>query len=59
MATRAPSARTFSLLTPTEQQRAIHEALEQAGGHRGQAAKLLGISRASFYRYFSQGADKA
>jgi PAS domain S-box-containing protein len=29
----------------------ILDALERAGGNRGQAAKLLGISRATFYRH--------
>lgn len=30
---------------------AVREALLATGGHRGQAARRLGVSRATFYRF--------
>jgi DNA-binding NtrC family response regulator len=48
------NAREFTMLSREEQLKELNRALAEARGHRGQAAKLLGISRASFYRYWSQ-----
>lgn len=42
------------LSDPNLDRRLIKEALRQANGNRDEAAKLLGISRASFYRRFKK-----
>jgi DNA-binding NtrC family response regulator len=42
---------SFGQNEPNEQVLAIRKALTEASGNRSQAAKLLGISRATFYRY--------
>ncbi|MCI0542047.1 MAG: sigma-54 dependent transcriptional regulator [Verrucomicrobiales bacterium] len=41
-------------LSPEEEKARLREALEKADGNRSEAARLLGISRATFYRRLSQ-----
>ncbi len=42
------------LLSPEEEKARLRQALETAKGNRSEAARLLGISRATFYRRLSQ-----
>ena len=41
-------------LEPEDERAQILAALEQAGGNRSRAAKLIGVSRATFYRHLSR-----
>ncbi len=41
---------SFANGAPTDERSRIEQAIEQAGGNRSQAAKLMGVSRATFYR---------
>jgi Nif-specific regulatory protein len=52
------ATKAFTSLSPMEQKLAIERAIAETEGHRGQAAKLLGISRATFYRYLGNGANE-
>jgi two-component system response regulator HydG len=42
------------LLNPTNEKDRLLAALDQAGGNRRRAARLLGISKSTLYRRFAQ-----
>jgi DNA-binding NtrC family response regulator len=50
----APAAPSLARSTPDDERARIRSALVEAGGNRAEAARLLGISRATLYRRFTE-----